>query len=44
LPWNEQQQVAKGLDAKLCKFDDRGHFMERKFPELVKSVKYLLEK
>ena len=35
IPWSEQQQVADGLKTKLCKFDDRGHFMNTVFPELL---------
>ena len=35
IPWSEQQQVADGLKTKLFKFDDRGHFMNTVFPELL---------
>lgn len=44
MPWDEQQKVADNLDAQLFKFHDRGHFMNKVFPELVKTVKGLLEK
>ncbi|KAK7480955.1 hypothetical protein BaRGS_00027770 [Batillaria attramentaria] len=35
IPWPEQQQVAEELQTKLFKFDNRGHFMSRSFPELL---------
>jgi SET domain-containing protein len=41
LPWTEQQKVADSLRSKLHKFDSRGHFMSRSFPELVDEVKAL---
>nr|KAG5695050.1 hypothetical protein BaRGS_032543 [Batillaria attramentaria] len=31
----KQQQVAEELQTKLFKFDNRGHFMSRSFPELL---------
>eukprot|EP00088_Acartia_fossae_P018863 TRINITY_DN20935_c0_g1_i2.p1 TRINITY_DN20935_c0_g1~~TRINITY_DN20935_c0_g1_i2.p1 ORF type:complete len:184 (-),score=27.70 TRINITY_DN20935_c0_g1_i2:183-734(-) len=39
LPWNEQEAVAKGLNAELKKYDDKGHFMNSTFPELINVVK-----
>jgi len=38
LPWSEQNEVATNLDAELHKYEDRGHFMNSKFPELIKAV------
>jgi len=38
LPWSEQNEVATNLDAELHKYKDRGHFMDSKFPELIKAV------
>ena len=38
LPWGEQSEMAEGLQAELHKFSDRGHFMDRTFPELVKEI------
>ena len=32
-------KVATNLDAELHKYEDRGHFMDPKFPELIKAVK-----
>ncbi|XP_063068766.1 serine hydrolase RBBP9 [Engraulis encrasicolus] len=43
LPWDEQEQVAKGLQADLHKYTDRGHFMNTHFPELINVVKKLKE-
>ena len=34
-------KVATNLDAELHKYEDRGHFMDPKFPELIKAVKYI---
>ena len=31
-------KVATNLDAELHKYEDRGHFMDSKFPELIKAV------
>ena len=39
IPWEEQQQVADGLATELLKFNDRGHFMNTAFPELLSYVK-----
>ena len=39
IPWLEMEEVAKCLDPKFIKFDDRGHFMSRTFPEVVKEVR-----
>lgn len=41
IPWSEMEEVAKGLDSKFIKFDDKGHFMNTTFPELVKEMKDL---
>ena len=38
IPWSEQKQVADGLNSKLFEFEDRGHFMNSQFPELLKYV------
>ncbi|KAK7092513.1 hypothetical protein V1264_008249 [Littorina saxatilis] len=38
ISWEEHQQVADGLQPKLFKFDDRGHFMNTVFPELLSFV------
>ena len=38
LPWSEQETVATSLGAELHKYEDRGHFMDSKFPELIKAV------
>ena len=38
LPWKEQEMVATSLSAELHKYNDRGHFMDATFPELVKVV------
>ena len=38
LPWGEQSEMAEGLQAELHKFSDRGHFMDRTFPELVTEI------
>lgn len=43
LPWEEQQQVAQGLQAQLHKYTDRGHFMNSRFPELLQAVRKLKE-
>lgn len=39
IPWSEQEEVASGLGSKLFKFNEKGHFMQFQFPEL---LKYLL--
>jgi len=39
LPWEEQEEVAIKLGADLHRFEDRGHFMTRSFPDVVKVVK-----
>ena len=36
-------KVATNLDAELHKFEDRGHFMDQKFPELIKAVKNIVD-
>jgi predicted alpha/beta hydrolase family esterase len=38
LPWAEQQEVADGLGAELFKYEDRGHFMNSSFPELLRAL------
>jgi len=43
LPWSEQETVATSLDAELHKYEDRGHFMNSTFPELVNVVKLKIE-
>ena len=42
LPWQEQLNVAKKLNANLIDFEDRGHFQDSTFPELVDEVKHML--
>ncbi|XP_069787668.1 serine hydrolase RBBP9 isoform X2 [Narcine bancroftii] len=42
LPWDEQQEVADGLQAELHKFTDRGHVQDEKFPERVDMITILL--
>ncbi|XP_064643898.1 putative hydrolase RBBP9 [Lineus longissimus] len=39
LPWSEQTTVAKELKANFHKYDNRGHFMNSSFPELISAVK-----
>ena len=34
----KSSKVATNLDAELHKYEDRGHFMDSKFPELIKAV------
>lgn len=41
LPWEEQQEVADGLNTALHKYSDRGHFQNTAFPELIDAVKKL---
>ncbi|KAM3865414.1 serine hydrolase RBBP9 [Diretmus argenteus] len=41
LPWEEQQAAADGLQAKLHKYTDRGHFQNTHFPELIDAVQKL---
>merc|ERR1712098_155553 len=43
LPWSEQETVATSLEAELHKYEDRGHFMNSTFPELVNVVKQKIE-
>lgn len=39
IQWNEHQQVADGLKSELMKYDNKGHFMNSTFPELLNIVK-----
>ena len=39
IPWSEMQEVADGMEPKLLKFEDHGHFMTYAFPELIKEIK-----
>ncbi|CAG2222829.1 K07002 [Mytilus edulis] len=39
IPWKEQQQVADGLESEFKKYNDKGHFMNSSFPELLNVVK-----
>ena len=39
IPWPEMQEVADGMEPRLLKFEDRGHFMNSTFPELIKEIK-----
>ncbi|XP_074652328.1 serine hydrolase RBBP9-like [Tubulanus polymorphus] len=43
LPWSEQEEASINLKADLHKFDNRGHFMNSRFPELLKLVKKYLQ-
>ena len=43
IPWDEHQQVADGLGTELTKYDDRGHFMNSHFPELITTLKAKLK-
>ena len=43
LPWEEQLVVAEGLKADLRAYDDKGHFQETCFPELVAAVKSMIK-
>ena len=36
-------KVATNLDAELHKYEDRGHLMDQKFPELIKALKGLVK-
>ena len=40
---SSQECVANSLEAELQKYDNRGHFMNSTFPELVNLVKKKLE-
>ena len=44
IPWEEQKEVAEGLSSNLFEFTDKGHFMNSRFPELLKFVSSLVEK
>ena len=44
IPWPEQEKVSWELDTELMKFDNRGHFSNFTFPELVSVVKEKLKK
>ncbi|KAA0712508.1 putative hydrolase RBBP9 [Triplophysa tibetana] len=44
LPWEEQQEVADGLNTDLHKYTDRGHFQNTTFPELIAALKQLKTK
>ncbi|GAX73795.1 hypothetical protein CEUSTIGMA_g1246.t1 [Chlamydomonas eustigma] len=39
LPWSEQMEVANSLGLELHDFDDRGHFTDSQFPELLAVIK-----
>lgn len=54
LPWVEQEEVATSLGADLrrslhvlsihlLRFEDRGHFMDQTFPELITTVRAIVE-
>ena len=38
LPWDEQEEMATGLSAKLMKFTDKGHFMSSTCPDILKVL------
>ncbi|XP_028810869.1 serine hydrolase RBBP9 [Denticeps clupeoides] len=42
LPWDEQEEVAEGLQGELHKYSDRGHFQNTQFPELINCVTKLI--
>ncbi len=42
VPWNEQQQIADRLSTDLRKYNNKGHFQNVNFPELVKVVSELV--
>lgn len=44
IPWSEQQAVADGLQTKLFRYDDRGHFMNTSFPELLSFLMSVISK
>lgn len=44
LPWEEQQLVARETGADLHAADDKGHYMNSVFPELIKVVDDLIRK
>lgn len=44
IPWTEQEQVSEGLKSELHKFDDKGHFMNSSFPQLIEVVKSKINK
>ena len=43
LSWNQQEEAATCLGAELHKYEDRGHFMNSTFPELVKVIQERLK-
>ncbi|WAR06164.1 RBBP9-like protein [Mya arenaria] len=43
ISWSEQQQVADGLESDLHKFQDKGHFMNTCFPQLIDVIKKKLK-
>ncbi|XP_025082425.1 putative hydrolase RBBP9 isoform X2 [Pomacea canaliculata] len=42
IPWLEQKEVADQLNSNLFKFEDKGHFMNTAFPELLAFLKSVL--
>ena len=38
LPWTEQTEVAKGLNADLHAYSDKGHFMSTSCPEILNAI------
>ncbi|KAK3766214.1 hypothetical protein RRG08_017655 [Elysia crispata] len=42
IPFEEQEQVATGLDSQFFQHTDKGHFMNSTFPELLKYLKDLV--
>ena len=44
LPWEEQKTVAEETGALLHAADDKGHYMNSVFPELINVVRDLIEK
>ena len=44
LPWDSQKEIADGLKADLRKYDDKGHFQNSVFPELISAIKDIAAK
>ncbi len=38
LPWEEQEEVARGLGAELHEYADMGHFQGREFLDLLRVI------
>ena len=42
LPWPEQMKVAEGLKANIKMYEDKGHFQQSTFPDVVDEVKKMI--